>query len=220
MRILLIEDDPDIGDGVQRALDRQGFAVDWFTDGQHGQDAPDTANYDAAIVDLGLPSIDGLDILQHWRQTGIGLPVLILTARNAIPDRITGLNAGADDYLGKPFEMDEMLARLNALLRRQRGQADSELHYGGLCVNTTTQTATLHDNPLPLRKKEFVLLELLLTHPQHIISRAQIEDKLYSWDNDIESNTIEVHIHSLRKQLGKAFIKTHRGLGYQLGEKP
>lgn len=220
MRILLIEDDCDIGDGVQRALQRHGFAVDWLTEGPQGQAAVDTVAYDAAILDLGLPQIDGLDILSHWRGRGIDFPVLILTARNATPDRVVGLNSGADDYLGKPFESDELLARLNALLRRQRGQADSELRYGGLCLNTATQTATLRDEPLKLRRKELVLLELLLTHPKHIISRAQIEDKLYNWDSDVESNTIEVHIHSLRKQLGKGFIVNHRGLGYQLGQQP
>lgn len=220
MRILLVEDDQDIGDGIKRALQRSGFAVDWLTDGEQGRLAPDTVNYDAAILDLGLPRVDGLDILADWRQRGLDLPVLILTARNAIPDRISGLNAGADDYLGKPFESDEMLARLNALLRRQRGQADNELTYGGLTIDTVAKTAVLHDKPLALRQKEFILLELFLTQPKHIISRAQIEDKLYSWDSEVDSNTIEVHIHSLRKLLGKTFITTHRGLGYQLGQQP
>lgn len=220
MRILLIEDDLDIGDGVERALQRHGFAVDWLTDGQHGKVAVDTVNYDAVVLDLGLPNIDGLDILRHWRANGIDMPVLILTARNAIPDRVEGLNLGADDYLGKPFETEEMVARLNALLRRQRDHIDNTLKYGGLAVDTVSKTATLHSKPLALRLKELVLLELLLTNPTHIISRAQIEDKLYSWDSEVDSNTIEVHIHSLRKKLGKKFITTHRGMGYQLGEKP
>lgn len=220
MRILLIEDDPTIGDGIQRALRRHGFSVDWLTDGQLGQAAVDTATYAAAILDLGLPHRDGLDILHSWRDNGITLPVLILTARNATPDRIKGLNSGADDYLGKPFDTDEMLARLNALIRRQRGLANNDIHYGGLCLNIGTQTLTLHDKPLNLRKKEMVLLELLLTHPKHIISRAQIEDRLYGWDSDVDSNTVQVHIHNLRKQLGNTFIITHRGLGYQLGDKP
>lgn len=220
MRILLIEDDHDIGDGIKRALERHRFAVDWLTDGRQGQAAVDTVEYDAAILDLGLPSVDGLDILSHWRQRDIDLPVLILTARNATPDRISGLNSGADDYLGKPFDSDELLARLNALLRRQRGQADNLLDYGDLQLNLTTQTASLAGETLSLRKKELALLELLLTHPKQIISRAHIEDKLYGWDSDIDSNTVEVHIHSLRKQFGKAFIITHRGLGYQLGQLP
>lgn len=220
MRILLIEDDQDIGDGIQRALQRQGFAVDWLTGGQQGQTAPDKVEYDAAILDLGLPHIDGLDILANWRQRGINLPVLILTARDTAAERVVGLNSGADDYLGKPFDNDELLARLNALLRRQRGVADNKLTYGALSLNTAAQTATLNDKPLNLRQKEFILLHLFLSHPKHIISRAQIEDKLYNWDSEVDSNTIEVHIHSLRKQLGKTFIATHRGLGYQLGEKP
>lgn len=220
MRILLIEDDPDIGDGILRALKRHGFAVDWFTDGKQGMLAVDTADFDLAILDLGLPSIDGLDVLAHWRKQQSGLPVLILTARNAIPDRVAGLNAGADDYLGKPFETEELIARLNALLRRQRGQTDNNLSYGALSLNTVTKAVSLNETAVTLRSKELALLELFLSHPTHIISREQIEDKLYSWDSDVDSNAIQVYIHSLRKKFGKDFIVTHRGLGYQLGEKP
>lgn len=220
MRILLLEDDQDIGDGIQKALQRQGFAVDWLTDGEQGRTAPDAVAYDAAVLDLGLPHVDGLAVLADWRQRGVDLPVLILTARDTAAERVVGLNSGADDYLGKPFDNDELLARLNALLRRQRGVADSELNYGKLSLNTATQTASLSGKPLHLRQKEFILLHLLLSYPKHILSRAQIEDKLYNWDSEVDSNTIEVHIHSLRKQLGKTFITTHRGLGYQLGKKP
>lgn len=220
MRILLIEDDNDIGEGIQRALQRDGFAVDWLTDGKQGQIAPDNAPYDAVILDLGLPGVDGLDILADWRQRNVDLPVLILTARDALPQRVAGLNAGADDYLGKPFDSDELTARLNALLRRHRGHAGGEITYGNLRLNSEAKTASLNDKPLDLRQKEFLLLELLLSHRHRILSRAHIEDKLYGWDSDIDSNTIEVHIHSLRKHFGKAFIVTKRGLGYQLGEAP
>lgn len=220
MRILLIEDDTDIGSGIEQALSRHGFAVDWFTDGQSGQAAPTAATYDAAVLDLGLPGVDGLEILSHWRRHNTRLPVLILTARDAIPDRIAGLDAGADDYVGKPFSTDEMIARLHALIRRQHGNADNRLSYGALSFDVGTHQAWLNDEPLALGQKALLLLELLLTHQERILSRAQIEDKLYGWDSDIDSNTIEVHIHSLRKQFGKNFIKTRRGLGYQLWEKP
>lgn len=220
MRILLIEDDQDIGDGILRALKRQGYTVDWFTDGKQGLLAVETADFDLAVLDLGLPSIDGLDVLAHWRSQRINLPVLVLTARNAIPERISGLNAGADDYLGKPFETDELMARINALLRRQHGQADNVFQYGNLSLNTATKVVTLHGQPLVLRRKELVILELFITNPTRIVSREQIEEKLYSWDSDVDSNAVQVYIHSLRKKLGKQVIVTHRGLGYQLGEKP
>lgn len=220
MRILLIEDDPDIGDGISRALKRHGYVVDWFTDGKQGMLAVHTADFDLAILDLGLPSIDGLDVLAQWRKQQSELPVLILTARNAIPDRVQGLNAGADDYLGKPFETEELMARLNALLRRQRGQTNNCLTFGALSLDTVTKAVTLNDAAVSLRSKELTLLELFLSHPTHIISREQIEDKLYSWDSDVDSNAIQVYIHSLRKKFGKDFIVTHRGLGYQLGETP
>lgn len=220
MRILLIEDDLDIGDGIERLLKRQGHVVDWFTDGQQGQVAVDTADFDLAILDLGLPNIDGLDILSKWRSCEIDLPVLVLTARNAFPDRVTGLNTGADDYLGKPFETEELIARINALFRRHSGKSHNLLSFGNLVMNIASKSVTLNEKPIVLRSKEFTLLEMFMSQPTYIISREQIEDKLYSWDSDIDSNTIQVHIHALRKKFGKNFIRTHRGLGYQLDEKP
>ncbi|WP_434354242.1 response regulator [Psychrobacter sp. HD31] len=220
MRILLIEDDRDIGEGLTMALKRHGHAVDWFTDGKQGLIAVDSVDFDLAILDLGLPTVDGIDILANWRSRQIDLPVLILTARNALPDRVKGLNIGADDYLGKPFDTEELIARLSALLRRQHGHADNSLCFGNLSLNSTTKTVTLNGELVTLRSKEFTLLEMFMSQPTHIISREQIEDKLYSWDSDVDSNAIQVYIHALRKKFGKAFIKTQRGLGYQLGDKP
>lgn len=220
MRILLIEDDPQIGDGLHHGLSKHGFTVDWFQNGKHGKDALSLAPYDAVVLDLGLPQIDGMSILADWRQHQLDTPVLILTARDALPDRLAGLNGGADDYLCKPFALDEVVARLLALVRRSKGRAIAHLNYGNLSLDTTAKTVTLHGNPLTLTQREYLLLELMLSQPKHILSRAQMEDKLYGWDQEVESNAIEVHIHNLRKKIGKNFIITKRGLGYQIGEMP
>lgn len=220
MRILLIEDDPQIGDGLHHGLSKHGFTVDWFQNGKHGKDALSLAPYDAVVLDLGLPQMDGMSILADWRQHQLDTPVLILTARDALPDRLAGLNSGADDYLCKPFALDEVVARLLALVRRSKGRAIAHLNYGNLSLDTTAKTVTLHGNPLTLTQREYLLLELMLSQPKHILSRAQMEDKLYGWDQEVESNAIEVHIHNLRKKIGKNFIITKRGLGYQIGEMP
>ena len=220
MRILLIEDDPQIGDGLHHGLSKHGFTVDWFQNGKHGKDALSLAPYDAVVLDLGLPQIDGMSILADWRQHQLDTPVLILTARDALPDRLAGLNSGADDYLCKPFALDEVVARLLALVRRSKGRAIAHLNYGNLSLDTTAKTVTLHGNPLTLTQREYLLLELMLSQPKHILSRAQMEDKLYGWEQEVESNAIEVHIHNLRKKMGKNFIITKRGLGYQIGEMP
>ena len=220
MRILLIEDDPHIGDGLYHGLIKHGIAVDWFKNGRHGRDALSAAPYDAVVLDLGLPQIDGMDILAYWRQQRQSTPVLILTARDALPDRLAGLNGGADDYLCKPFALDEVAARLLALTRRSQGRADAAIRYGALTLDTAAKTATLQGEPLILTQREYMLLELFLAQPKHIHSRAQIEDKLYGWDQEVESNAVEVHIHHLRKKIGSSFIQTRRGLGYQIGEAP
>lgn len=220
MRILLIEDDAQIGDGLFHGLTKQGFAVDWFQQGKLGRDALTNAPFDAVVLDLSLPDLDGMSILSYWRERQYDVPVLILTARDALPDRLAGLNGGADDYLCKPFALDEVVARLWVLMRRSKGHASSTLQYGGLSLDISAKTATLHDKPLALTQREYLLLELLLTQPKHIHSRAQIEDKLYSWNQEVESNAVEVHIHHLRKKIGKDFIQNHRGLGYQIGVAP
>lgn len=220
MRILLIEDDPQIGDGLNRGLQKMNMAVDWFRDGLQGASALEVAPYDAVVLDLGLPNIDGLKILEQWRSKGLDTPVLILTARDAIADRVSGLNHGADDYLCKPFALDEVAARLLALVRRTQGHASNKLVYGALELDCAAKSATLHGEELPLTAREWTLLQMLVSQPKHIISRAQIEDKLYSWDQEVESNAVEVHIHHLRKKIGSTFIQTQRGLGYRLGQQP
>lgn len=220
MRILLIEDDPHIGDGIAAGLKKLGMAADWFSDGLQGCDAAALAPYDAAVLDLGLPGMDGMDILRHWRREGIVFPVLILTARDALPDRLAGLDGGADDYLCKPFALEELAARLNALVRRSQGRSDSGLTFGRLKLDTAAQTATLGGEPLDLTAREWRLLEMLVSKPKHIVSRAQIEDRLYGWEQEVESNAVEVHIHNLRKKIGASVIQTKRGLGYCLGEAP
>ncbi len=220
MRILLIEDDPQIGDGLYRGLQKHNMTVDWFKTGHHGQEAMSAAPYDAAVLDLGLPDIDGLEILAHWRRYGCNTPVLILTARDALPERLAGLNGGADDYLCKPFALDEVAVRLAVLVRRSQGRAAAILSYGSLSLDTAAKTATLQEKPLVLTQREYMLLELLLSQPTHIHSRAQIEDKLYGWSQEVESNAVEVHIHKMSKKIGSTFIQTQRGLGYRLGQQP
>lgn len=219
MRILLLEDDQQIGDGLLHGLQKHGFTVDWFTDGKLGQEVLHSAPYDAVVLDLGLPHIDGMDVLASWRRQQLDTPVLILTARDALPDRLAGLNAGADDYLCKPFALDEVVARLLALIRRSKGKASPLVHYGELTLDTNQKTACLHGQPLSLTQREYILLELFLLQPRQVFSRAQLEDKLYSWDQEVESNAVEVHIHNLRKKISKDFIVTRGGLGYQLGSK-
>lgn len=220
MRILLIEDDPHIGDGLLHGLKKFGFVVDWLQDGRQGRGALASAPYDAVVLDLGLPGVDGMALLRHWREQGADTPVLILTARDALPDRLAGLHGGADDYLCKPFALDEVAARLMALIRRSQGRAAMALTHGGLVLDTSARTASLHGEPLALSQREFMLLELLLSRPNHVHSRAQIEDKLYGWDQEVESNAVEVHIHHLRRKLGRHCIQTRRGLGYQIGAVP
>jgi two-component system response regulator QseB len=220
MRILLLEDDQDIGDGLSAGLRKQGFLVDWLQDGREGAQALTAAPYDAVILDLGLPGMDGMDVLADWRRHGHTLPVLILTARDALPDRIAGLNGGADDYLCKPFALAEVVARLHALSRRYLGQAQSLLHHGALTLDTAAFTASFEGETIALSKREWLLLHLLVTHPGQVFSRSQIEDKLYSWDQEVESNAVEVYIHHLRKKIYPELIQTRRGIGYQLGSLP
>lgn len=220
MRILLVEDDRLIGDGLQAGLGKLGFSVDWFTGGTQGMQALSAAPYDAVVLDLSLPEIDGLTILRQWRQQGQDEPVLILTARDALEQRVSGLQQGADDYLCKPFALSEVAARLQALIRRRHGQLQPTLQHGGLVLDPAAHTATLHDAPLPLKARELALLELFLLNAGRILTRAQLEEKLYGWEDDVSSNAVEVHIHHLRKKLGSGFIRTVHGVGYALGEAP
>lgn len=223
-RILLLEDDLQIGEGLVTGLAHFGMTVDWFIDGNQGRAAltakTTQTSFDAVILDLGLPHVDGMTILAHWRQQKIATPVLILTARDAIDNRVAGLNAGADDYLVKPFALAEVIARLQALMRRYQGRSQNTLSYGNLSFNPVTRIAYLKNQPLTLTAKEATLLELLLSTPHQVYSRAQLEDKLYGWAQEVDSNAIEVHIHHLRKKITTHFIVTQRGIGYRLGVAP
>lgn len=218
MRILLVEDDRLIGDGLKAGLTKMGFSVDWFTEGNTGKAALYAAPYDAVVLDLTLPEIDGLDILREWRENGRSEPVLILTARDALNQRVEGLRLGADDYLCKPFALIEVAARLEALVRRSHGQARSELRHGSVVLDPTSLIATRNGETLALKPKEFALLELLMRNAGRVLPRKLIEEKLYNWDDDVSSNAIEVHVHHLRRKLGTDFIRTVHGIGYTLGD--
>lgn len=217
MRILVIEDDRLIGDGIKAGLHKLGFSVDWFTDGSEGLSALLGAPYDAVVLDLSLPGMDGLAILRQWRQQGQDIPVLILTARDALEQRVAGLQLGADDYLCKPFALSEVAARLQALIRRRHGQLQPVLNHGPVSMEPHSHRVTHNGEPLTLKSRELALLELFMMNPSRVLTRAQLEEKLYSWDEEISSNAVEVHIHHLRKKLGSQFIRTVHGVGYTLG---
>jgi len=216
MRVLLVEDDPMIGDSVRKGLRHDGFTVDWVRDGRSAEAALSDRVHDLVLLDLGLPGKSGIDVLRTLRDKGNPVPVLILTARDAVPDRVAELNAGADDYLVKPFDLDELVARIHALLRRQVGRADGVIRYGALVLNPVSHQATFNDQPLSLSAREFALLQALLDRPGAVFSVSQLEDKIYGWDDEVGSNTIEVYVHSLRKKLGAGFIKNVRGVGYMI----
>ena len=215
-RILLIEDDSSIAEGIILGLKSHGMMVDWFSDAKQGEMALQEDMFDAVLLDLTLPKGDGMTVLQNWRAKHIDTPVLIITARDAIANRVAGLNVGADDYLVKPFALDEVVARLQALMRRSQGRSQPEIRYGEVAYQPHNQQLTYQGQVIELTIKEVAILEQMLTHPKQIHSRASLEDKLYGWQQDIESNAIEVHIHHLRKKLGNDFILTKRGIGYYL----
>ena len=218
MRVLLVEDDILIGNGLKMGLPGMGFAVDWFKDGTLGEQALNSAEYDAVILDLGLPCMDGLDILKNWRNAGNDTPVLILTARDAVNQRVEGLNLGADDYLGKPFDLDEVAARLRALIRRRHGVATPLLKHGAVSFDPESRTILLHNQPVALGPKEVMLVELLLLHKQSVLSKDAIEEKLYPWGEEVSSNSVEVLVHRIRRKLGAGFIRTVHSVGYVLGD--
>ncbi len=216
MRLLLIEDDPLLGNGIQVGLQQAFYVVDWLTDGEAGAQALRYDHFDGLILDLGLPKKDGLTLLKELRAQHNDVPVLILTARDRVEDRIQGLDDGADDYLVKPFDLQELLARLRALLRRSQGRANPLIEHGDLVLNPQQHSLTQAGQAVELPPKEFVILQALLENAGRILSRTQLEERLYSWDAGVESNALEVHIHHLRKKLGKEVIRTVRGVGYSI----
>jgi len=216
MRILLAEDDTLLGDGLRAGLRQHGFSVDWVRDGAAAARELRAQPYAAAVLDLGLPSMDGLDVLAAVRRAGITLPVLVLTARDAVPDRIRGLDLGADDYVVKPVDLDELAARLRALVRRAHGQPQETLQAQGVTLDAARRSVSQAGQAVLLSTREFDLLQALMLSAGRVLSRVQIEQQLYSWGQEVESNAVEVHIHHLRKKLGAGLIQTVRGVGYLL----
>lgn len=216
MRLLLVEDDSLLGDGIRVGLSQEGFAVDWTRDGQAAKLALETENYALMVLDLGLPGLPGESVLKWLRGTGNDMPVLILTARDTVADRVCGLDAGADDYLVKPFDLDELAARLRALLRRAGGRSVPVISHGLLRLDPAAHTVTRDGNQVDLSPREFAILLDLLENIGRVQSREQLEQSLYGWGEEVESNAVEVHIHHLRKKLGTELIRTIRGVGYMV----
>ncbi|MBU2760868.1 response regulator transcription factor [Acidithiobacillus sulfurivorans] len=216
MRILLVEDDRMIGEAISVALRDAAYAVDWARDGETALQAIANQEYQAILLDLGLPKLDGFTVLQRVRVMGNALPVIIISAKDALSDRIEGLDLGADDYLVKPFAMDELLARLRAIIRRQGGQGSPVLSSGSLQLDLSTHIAQIGEVSVLLSRREFALLQSLLLRPGAILSRAQLEERLYGWGEEIESNSIDFLIHALRKKLGAEVVKNVRGAGWMI----
>ena len=219
MRLLLVEDDPMIGNSVQSGLKQDGYSVDWVRDGVAADLAMANGVYELLLLDLGLPHKSGLDLLTGLRKKGASLPVLVITARDSVADRVKGLDAGADDYLVKPFDLTELSARIRALMRRQAGRSSPVIEHGPLSLNPATHEVTLDGAPVSLSAREFALLHAFLEQPGVPLSRAQLEERLYGWDEEIESNVVEVYIHSLRRKLGAEWIRNVRGVGYLVPER-
>lgn len=220
MRILLAEDDTLLGDGLRAGLRQLGFLVDWVRDGLAAERELSAQPYAAAVLDLGLPLKDGMDVLMAVRRAGLKLPILVLTARDAVPDRVSGLNMGADDYVIKPVDLDELAARLRALVRRAHGQTQDCHTVQDVVLNPAARTVHRAGVPVTLSMREFDLLQALMLNAGRVLSREQLEERLYSWGQEVDSNTVEVHIHHLRRKLGPTLIQTVRGVGYLLLREP
>jgi two-component system, OmpR family, response regulator len=214
MRVLLVEDDAMIGEAVLDVLRAEHYAVDWVRDGAMADTALHSETYDLVLLDLGLPKRDGLQVLRSLRARHSTVPVLVATARDAVGDRVAGLDAGADDYVVKPYDTDELLARVRALIRRSAGRGEPVFSHKGVTLNPATREAEVGGEPVTLSAREWAVLEPMLARPGVVFSRAQLEEKLYGWKDDISSNAVEVYVHGLRKKLGSELIQTVRGLGY------
>ena len=218
MRLLLVEDDEMIGKSIREGLHREGYGIDWVRDGWAAEQSLTATDYDLLILDLGLPRVHGLQVLKSTRHKGKKIPVLVITARDGVEDRVNGLDAGADDYLVKPFSMSELGARVRALLRRSAGQAAPVFRNGGVELNPLTREVLFNGKEVTLTQREYAILESLIRHPGTVISRASLEQSVYAWGQEVESNAVEVHISNLRKKLAPKLIKTIRGIGYKLSE--
>jgi len=218
MRLLLVEDDIMLGEALQDALQPHNYVVDWVKDGESALKLLRNITFELIVLDIGLPGIDGIEVLKTLRQEKFILPVLLLTARDGLNDRVTGLDCGADDYLLKPFDLDELLARLRALSRRAAGRAVSTIQHGDLHINPDSQSVFYQDNPVILSRREYMLLLTLLENEGRVLSREQLEHSLYGWSDDVESNALEVHIHHIRKKISLDLIRTVRGVGYTINK--
>jgi two-component system OmpR family response regulator/two-component system response regulator QseB len=218
MRILLVEDDQQLGDGLTIGLRQSGFAVDWLKDGHSADLALQSEAFDLVVLDLGLPRLSGMEVLNRARQRGQTMPILILTARDATGDKVAGLDSGADDFLVKPIDLDELTARIRALTRRSAGRAAPLLTHGELALDPAAHTVTLAGQPVELSSREFPLLQMLLENAGRVLTRSQLEQSIYGWRDEPDSNALEVHIHHLRKKLGNELIRTLRGVGYTIAK--
>ena len=217
MHVLLIEDDRMIGESVRTALKQDGHAVDWLRDGKSADTALGHEEFDVVLLDLGLPGKDGLDVLRTLRARRKPTPVIVLTARDSVQDRVAGLDAGADDYLVKPFELEELSARMRAVVRRRSGHAEAMIEVGDIRLDPATREVTRAGTPVILSAREYAVLEALMLRPGAILSRAQLEDRLYGWGDAVESNAVSVYVHQLRRKLGADAIRNVRGVGYYVG---
>jgi two-component system response regulator QseB len=216
MRILLVEDDELLGEGLRKGLIQEGYAVDWIKDGMAADYALKGEKFDLIVLDLGLPKLMGIEVLQNMRSRGDITPVLILTARESVEDRVKGLDAGADDYLIKPFDLDELCARLRALQRRFAERAAPTLEHGDISLDPASHTVLLKEESINLSRREFALLHILLENAGRVLSREHLTQSLYGWGEEVDSNALEVHVHNLRKKFGQDFIRTVRGIGYTI----
>jgi len=220
MRVLVVEDDRMIAKGLERALRQQGYTIDGVADGRSAAEALRTERFDLVLLDLGLPGRDGIEVLRELRGRGEATPVIIVTARDDVQNRIAGLDAGADDYIVKPFDLDEVAARMRSVLRRVAGRGDPRIRHRGIALDPVTHEVERDGEPVVLSAHEFSVLEALLQRPGSVLSRAQLEDRIYGWGGSVESNAIEVYVHGLRRKLGSDAIRTLRGVGYFVPKEP